>query len=285
MPTPRGGGLAAVAGVGSALLTTRGGLKATVLVPIASLATVGYLDDHKSADGGLPAAGRLGAQVVAGAVMAANPVDRAVAAALTPAVVNVVNFMDGVNGISALTAIVWGASAQGDAQAEVRLLGALTAGAGLGFLPWNAPSARLFLGDAGSYLLGGLMAAGIMEAYTKGGLGSAIRAGAPLIPYAADAAQAIVRRRARGASLTDAHREHVYQVLVDAHRFSHLGSALTHAAAAVLCAVAWHRLPTSAATGVSTLVAGTYLGLPLCLRKGARRQQDTDDLQVTVSPC
>ncbi|MDR1237856.1 MAG: hypothetical protein LBK28_06425, partial [Propionibacteriaceae bacterium] len=75
-------------------------------------------------------------------------------------VVNAANFMDGINGISGYQGIVLGASAFiiGILRQDFALagLGAVVFGAFTGFLPWNFPKARMFLGDVGSYLLGGL---------------------------------------------------------------------------------------------------------------------------------
>ena len=78
------------------------------------------------------------------------------------AVINACNFTDNMNGLCAgLAAIAAGyfgllAAAQG--QYLVALIAFLTCGALLGFLPYNFPQARAFLGDAGSHLLGYLLA-------------------------------------------------------------------------------------------------------------------------------
>ena len=51
---------------------------------------------------------------------------------------------------------------------EVALLGAAIAGASLGFLPWNVPKARVFLGDAGSYGLGLALGSTALIAWADG---------------------------------------------------------------------------------------------------------------------
>lgn len=265
-PVPRGGGVAAIGGAASALLITRCRPRVGFLLPVAGLAVVGYLDDHRSARGGLPAASRLGAQLLAGSLLTKEPIDRGIAAVLTPSVVNIVNFMDGINGISALTALVWGVNTQAATSADARLLGALAAGAGLGFLPWNVPTARLFLGDSGSYLLGGLMAAGIVRAHADDQLLAAVCLAAPLMPYTADAAQAIARRRAAGASLTEAHREHVYQRIVDSGALTHSQMATLHALFATACALAWRRLPAHVAVPTTAAICSGYLAMPKLLK-------------------
>lgn len=76
-------------------------------------------------------------------------------------VTNAMNFMDNMNGLTTGLSVIaswsfaWAAAMQG--QYLVSLLGFLTCGAALGFLPHNFPSATAFLGDAGSHLLGFLL--------------------------------------------------------------------------------------------------------------------------------
>ncbi len=146
-------------------------------------------------------------------------------AVVFPAAVNMVNFMDGINGICAGHAVVWGAGAlAASAYAGndvLTVLGALSLGCGLGFLPWNVPKARLFLGDVGSYLIGGLAGAGVLVAITALLPWGDASAAWPLLgfvcgPYllfAVDTATALAGRAARGERLFVAHRGHVYQRL------------------------------------------------------------------------
>jgi UDP-GlcNAc:undecaprenyl-phosphate GlcNAc-1-phosphate transferase len=78
------------------------------------------------------------------------------------AVMNAFNFMDNMNGLCAgLGAIgAWNFAIYAGAEGEylVALIALLTGGALLGFLPYNFPDARAFLGDAGSHLTGYLLA-------------------------------------------------------------------------------------------------------------------------------
>lgn len=77
-------------------------------------------------------------------------------------VINAFNFMDNMNGLCAgLGAIGAGwfaVIAAMDGQYLVALIAFLTCGALMGFLPYNFPTARAFLGDAGSHLTGYLLA-------------------------------------------------------------------------------------------------------------------------------
>lgn len=268
-PVPRGGGLAVLAGVTSGLTGSGVRVPALSAVAVAGLAGVGMADDLASDRGGLPATGRLGAQLVAGLVgpdVGTAAVDRAFGALVTAAVVNVVNFMDGINGISALTGMVWGVNAAQSADPVVRATGMATAGAATGFLPWNAPRARVFLGDSGSYLLGGVMSAAILRAYgPRRNVREALAVGAPLLPYAADAAQAIWRRRRAGLALTEAHREHAYQRLVDHGGLSHLQVAMLHAVTSFGAGNAWRQLRPLQATVASAALCAAYLRSPCWL--------------------
>lgn len=77
-------------------------------------------------------------------------------------VINAFNFMDNMNGLcaglGAIGAWAFGLIAMANSQYLVALIAFLTFGALLGFLPYNFPRARAFLGDAGSHLVGYLLA-------------------------------------------------------------------------------------------------------------------------------
>ena len=237
-PVPRGGGLAVV--VCRAILAPAAlGMTREVAVIVAAtvlLASVGLVDDLRS----LPSGVRLLAQGGTAAAAAAALISGGSASwwwlpVLVVAVagyVNAFNFMDGVNGISALTGVavgLWWAWA-GDRQDHLTLstLGLVLAGTCLGFLPWNAPVARVFLGDVGSYGVGVFVAL-LSTVAVVDGL-PLLWALAPLAVYGADTGWVIVKRLRAGSRLTQAHREHVYQRLVD--------GGWPHLAAAALCATA-----------------------------------------------
>jgi len=115
---------------------------------------------------------------------------------VVPLSVNVVNFMDGINGITSLTIACWGVTAllvgNADRIPTLALIGAVTAGASLGFLPWNAPVARIFLGDVGSYLLGGLVASGTLIGIANGASSALLLA--PMTLFAVDTGTVLARR-------------------------------------------------------------------------------------------
>ena len=77
-------------------------------------------------------------------------------------VINAFNFMDNMNGlcagVGAIGALLFALIAGANGEYLVAITGFLMCGALVGFLPWNFPNARAFLGDAGSHLVGYLLA-------------------------------------------------------------------------------------------------------------------------------
>jgi UDP-N-acetylmuramyl pentapeptide phosphotransferase/UDP-N-acetylglucosamine-1-phosphate transferase len=134
-----------------------------------------------------------------------------------------VNFMDGINGISAAQAVVGGLAYAlvGHTVGDRALLGVglVTAAAMAAFAPFNVPRARVFLGDTGSYGLGAALAGLAVLALFRGLPPEA--ALGPLLPYLADTGSTIVRRMAAGEAWYQPHRSHVYQRLTGAG-YSHV---------------------------------------------------------------
>lgn len=190
--------------------------------------------------------------------------------------VNVANFMDGVDGMSAFHGMVAGAHfvVVGAVlhQPWVYGLGALTAAAFLGFAPWNLSSRRVFLGDVGSYLLGGLVASAALVVVLAGG--PVLLALAPTLPYLVDTTVTFLGRARRRERLLEPHRGHVYQRLLD-RGWTHRGSAALVAATTMACSVAalWGWAESSrtlpAAVTVGVLVA--YVSSPRWGRPRQRR--------------
>ena len=88
-------------------------------------------------------------------------------------VINAFNFMDNMNGlcagVGAIGAFIFALIAATNGEYLVAITGFLMCGALVGFLPWNFPNARAFLGDDGSHLVGYLLAvmAILPHFYTK----------------------------------------------------------------------------------------------------------------------
>jgi UDP-GlcNAc:undecaprenyl-phosphate/decaprenyl-phosphate GlcNAc-1-phosphate transferase len=269
VPVPRGGGIACLAGVlaGLVLASALGHDVPWLAVSGAVLlALVGFADDQ----GTLAAAPRLGAQVAVGALVGLSVGGGwwiLAGMICIPIAVNVVNFMDGINGITGMNVTAWGfvAMAVGYAQHEPSLavIGAVTAGSTAAFLPWNAPVARLFLGDVGSYLLGAFVGIGLIIGTHQTPSGVVLVA--PLSIYLADTGVVLLRRALRGEPLMIAHRQHVYQRLVSDAGMSQGAVATFTVSLALVVTLAW--VPGSPLLGapVTLVVLTAYLVSPAVL--------------------
>ncbi|MEE6296970.1 hypothetical protein [Georgenia wangjunii] len=232
-----------------------------------TLALVGFADDQLT----LAVRPRLASQAAAGAVLGlilGGMVWALLGGILMPTVVNVVNFMDGINGITALSLAVWAGTAVyvgvANETPALALVGALTAGSTIAFLPWNAPRAQMFLGDVGSYLFGALATGGILVGATSEVPLKLLLA--PLALYAADTGFTLIRRMLRGAPLTAAHREHIYQTLVHNRGLSHSAVALIVAGLSIILTLGYVFLPATGATIAAITCTLVYIFLPNALR-------------------
>jgi UDP-N-acetylmuramyl pentapeptide phosphotransferase/UDP-N-acetylglucosamine-1-phosphate transferase len=196
---------------------TGGAALAAPLACAFGLALVSLADDYRS----LPVVVRLAAHLAAAGITA---LELGAGAALTVLVAfamawmtNLFNFMDGADGLAGGMAVIgFGAYAAGAHQAGVPALAMASlaiASAVAGFLPYNFPPARVFLGDAGSIPLGFLAGALGFAGFAAG----AWPAWFPVMvfaPFIADASVTLLRRIARGERVWRAHRSHYYQRLV-----------------------------------------------------------------------
>lgn len=242
-PVPKGGGVGVVAAflAGVAVLAAWGGLAGAagpyvlgaVVAPV-TVAAVAFMDDVWE----WPFTVKLGAQVAAAALAVGSGLwVREVAVPGVGAVelgwlgvpltlawllfaTNAVNFIDGLNGLAAGTCLVACAflapiaASQGEpfVQAAALLLGAGLAG----FLPFNYPRARIFMGDVGSQFCGFLLAVLAVVAARFPGVDLSILIVPMLLSGVLfDVAFTLVRRALAGERVVDAHRGHLYQV---AHR-------------------------------------------------------------------
>ena len=234
-PTPRGGGLAivvTVAIVAGLLLRFAPDSRALIVAVMPGfivVALVGWLDDRN----GLAPSVRLVAHVM-GSIWAVACLARdsgswlavsdlwmiiAMGGLLVLAITwatNLFNFMDGIDGIAGSQAAFTCAMGvllcwlSGDVTSATFMLA--IAASCTGFLYWNWPPARIFMGDVGSGALGFLLAAAPVLIAAVGI--------SRLIPWAilwgafvADASVTLARRALRRERLSAAHRSHAYQRL------------------------------------------------------------------------
>lgn len=129
--------------------------------------------------------------------------------------INVANFMDGLNGISGFHGVIAGLTfaAVGWFTGLSWLLtaGIVLAAGFAGFLPWNLSRRGAFLGDVGSYLLGGATAITSFAALLAGV--PVLATIGPMIIYFGDVGVTLTRRVRKGHKWDEPHKEHVYQRL------------------------------------------------------------------------
>lgn len=233
VPTPRGGGVAVVLAYLAVLpiVGFQGWLSWPMVIGLLGtggwVAVVGFLDDH----GHIAARWRLLAHFLAAAWLLAwlpelpqlilmgtqfdlGFIGYLLAAVMLVWLLNLYNFMDGIDGIASVEAItVCAGGALLYALIGIPMLAAaplLLAAAVAGFLVWNFPPARIFMGDAGSGFLGVVL----------GGLALQAAWVAPQLLWAwlillgvfvLDATFTLLRRLIRGDKVYEAHRSHAYQ--------------------------------------------------------------------------
>jgi UDP-N-acetylmuramyl pentapeptide phosphotransferase/UDP-N-acetylglucosamine-1-phosphate transferase len=236
-PVPRGGGLAiliamGVCGAATALIYPTRGLEGMGL-GILIVAVVSYIDDRHS----ITVAGRLAAHVVASVVIIYSgffihelaipgmnwswpPIAGAILSAVFIVwMINLYNFMDGMDGFAGGMAVIgfgtfafMGWTAGHDAFLSVSLI---IAAASAGFLFFNFPPARIFMGDVGSSTLG-LLAAAFSLWGARDRVFPLWAAALVFSPFIVDATVTLVRRLLRGERVWQAHKTHYYQKLVQA---------------------------------------------------------------------
>lgn len=130
--------------------------------------------------------------------------------------INVANFMDGLNGISGLHGVIAGLTFAAAGLIHMgggwlAIVGLVLAAGYAGFLPWNLTKPGAFLGDVGSYLLGGAVA---ITSFAALMIGVPILATiGPMIIYFGDVGTTLVKRVRAGHKWDEPHKEHAYQRL------------------------------------------------------------------------
>lgn len=224
--TPRGGGISIAVVLLLGILAMGWWYPALRLVLQAGglglvlVAAVGWIDDHRP----LSARVRLLAHALSAAMLAAallagghGVLPAALAFLAVMVLVNVWNFMDGINGLAAsqaaIAALAYAVLAQGGTPAW--MLALLLAGACCGFLPFNFPRARIFLGDVGSGTLGQGLALLLALMMPGGHGGPSVSAWPllvlPLATFLVDASLTLGRRMLRREAWWQPHVQHAYQ--------------------------------------------------------------------------
>lgn len=292
---PYGGGLAMAVAVALALAVAvwcfpfaTVGLPWAVLAGAAILVVVGALDDARP----LSAPVKLAclALVCAAAVTCADlPVDflRGIHPALAWVaaflwlllITNAYNLLDHADGLSGAVALVGclalaGGAALGGDDAAARLWSVLALALG-GFLLWNRPPARLYMGDAGALALGFLIGCGTLSTtfWPSAEGGSPLALLSPLLICAIplfDTAAVVVKRLRRGVPIMRGDRNHI------SHRLARLGVGPNARLGAVvalqvaLAAATFHLRDADLISGAVTVAQAAAICLALVLLETSR---------------
>ncbi len=129
--------------------------------------------------------------------------------------VNIWNFMDGSNGLVAMQSLAStiGFLVLGHYSDTAYYYALALAVCCLGFLPFNFPVARVFLGDVGSHVLGAALVGLALLAYAEGQWTLLEMLCLASVLWV-DAVMTFVRRGLRGYKLAQAHRSHLYQYAI-----------------------------------------------------------------------
>ena len=219
VPTPRGGGIAIVIAllVASCVLGWRNPQQIVLIAGFVTglllVAGVGMVDDHRPLSPWL----RLGVQALSAVVLAlavagtsGNLHTSLIAFVAVMVLTNVWNFMDGINGIAATqAALVAGGLILVIGGVWTWVAVALFA-ACLGFLPFNFPKARIFLGDVGSGALGYAIATLLVVSLMDGRLSPPLLL-LPLSAFLVDSGLTLLRRIVKRERWWTPHAQHAYQ--------------------------------------------------------------------------
>ena len=262
-PTPRGGGVAVVAAFvfGLLALLIRGDIAAesfyAIIVPGSLVAVIGYLDDMgRMTAARLRLIGHFVAAVIALFILNGLPpmplfsatldigfVGNIIAVLFLVWMLNLFNFMDGIDSITGVEALTSCVTLTifliNKSETELWQVPALLCAAVIGFLYFNWPPARIFLGDIGSGFIG----------FTIGTISLVIARSQPLITWAViillgvfivDATVTLIRRLIDKQQISAAHRSHAFQHLANSAD-RHLKVSLSIAAINIfwLAPIAW----------------------------------------------
>lgn len=237
-PVPKTGGLAVL--TAWCIVALGAGVDGVVIAVCSSMAALGLLDDAWD----LRPLTKLTAQLAVGTALATTPLVLdvlvvpglgvfplgvlaiPVTAVWFAGVVNALNLVDGLDGLTGGLGLVAGgtlAALLAGASPALALAAAALAGALAGFLPTNAHTARIFLGDGGALFVGAVLACISLEAATTLSMPAGVL---PLAVPLVDTTLTLLRRAVARQPLLRGDRGHIH------HRLLELG--LSHGGAVLL---------------------------------------------------
>lgn len=233
---PFSGGLAVSSGFFLILLLV-GGSSFPHFFPLFSggllILGLGYLDDRRDLSPGVKILGQAGIALITAAMglriyYLTNPFGEMVTLGWVSypltvlwlvATINMINLIDGLDGLATGICLLASASllviGLGLNQSAAAFLCALLIGNLVGFLPYNFPPARIFLGNSGAYFLGYLL--GVISVTGALKLPTVLALAVPVfamgVPFL-DTLWAIWRRWRQGDPITGGDRDHLHHLLV-----------------------------------------------------------------------
>ncbi len=237
IPTPRLGGIAILTGIILSLLwlSLNGSISSNysiVLLSLALVAGISIVDDfysisfvirmivHLLAAFIIVDAGYAVTNINIDLISFTLPTSAAVILSILFIVwmINLYNFMDGVDGIAGGMAVFGFATFALigfiESQTDFAISSLVISFSALGFLFWNYPSAKIFMGDGGSSSLGLLAAILALYSHSEGFIPIWISV-VIFSPFIVDATVTLILRILRRERFWDAHKSHFYQQLAE----------------------------------------------------------------------
>jgi UDP-GlcNAc:undecaprenyl-phosphate GlcNAc-1-phosphate transferase len=243
------GGIGVLAG----LLTGAAVARPLLIVPLVAATALGTADDVADLKPWIRLAGQTGIGIVVAVVIPTRldrPVGFVLVTLVTVLLINGTNLIDGLDALAAGVAAVAGGGLALVLHGDPRLFACCLAVAALGFLLYNRPPARVYLGDGGAYLIGTALTILLAWAWARGvrpevGVSSLLIVAVP----AAEVVLAIARRARSRSPMAVGDRDHPYDLLV---RHGWPGPAATAAYVAAELGLALTAVLVSRTGGVST---------------------------------
>lgn len=279
-PVPRTGGIALMAGMLSGWVFQP--WLWWIVLPVLGLFVLSLLDDVRSLTPGTRLVGHFAAAVCVLLGSGISVIWMLPALLFMVWMINLYNFMDGSDGLAGGMALFgfsfYGMAGWMNGDPDFAMMNFSVGAAALGFLYHNFHPAKVFLGDAGSIPLGFLAAAfgvwGWQQGYWPFWFPVLV-----FSPFVMDATLTLLKRARKREKLTDAHRSHYYQRLVQMG-WGHRNTAIAEyalmllAGASALAGLALN----DRAQGVMLLCwAAIYLGLCLWIDRRWRLYQKINE--------
>lgn len=214
-PIPYLGGLA----VFVATCAVGGWSRPVLLVPLALAMALGLVDDAREVGVGTRLLCESGVGILAGLLRPAGLpgiLGNIATAVAVVALINAINLIDGLDGLASGVSLVSALGFAALLTGEERIFALALAGGLGGFLVYNRPPARIYLGDAGAYFVGVALALLMVSAWGPERQAAKPIAALGLVGAAVgETAVAVIRRWRAGQSVLKGDRGHLYDQLVE----------------------------------------------------------------------